>query len=300
MVFRIKKLGVSFIVTLFTITTFLLLVSGASHSNTYDTNAGTIVEIEAILDSIKPTDGLNEIEIRINLIELNAEALSLFDVEVEIKMGTLFSNTEVFDDNLTTVGQNLNTSSSFEYNSNWGNVDLEVRIRFNQLRQLVDRPVIDPFESEWFFFFSIRPRTFLDDNLWVILTGGCGAIAVAGTSLFFRGRLRSKVKIKQVPKKSKNLFLKFLEQANANQTREYKKTWKEFVVSLHKVNPNITSKSVHRLSTEMLHNTLGDMSQEIMLKLQITMDRRQKVIQTLSNILKKISSTSDTIISNLK
>jgi len=39
---------------------------------------------------------------------------------------------------------------------------------------------------------------------------------------------------------------------------------------------------------------------ELSLKLQILMDRRAKIIQTLSNILKKISQTSDTIIANIK
>jgi hypothetical protein len=35
-------------------------------------------------------------------------------------------------------------------------------------------------------------------------------------------------------------------------------------------------------------------------QLKLVMDRRAKVVQTLSNILKKMSTTSDTIVSNLK
>jgi hypothetical protein len=47
-------------------------------------------------------------------------------------------------------------------------------------------------------------------------------------------------------------------------------------------------------------DSLGGLSEELSLKLQILMDRRSKIIQTLSNILKKISQTSDSIISNIK
>jgi len=47
-------------------------------------------------------------------------------------------------------------------------------------------------------------------------------------------------------------------------------------------------------------DSLGGFSEELSLKLQILMDHRSKIIQTLSNILKKISQTSDSIISNIK
>lgn len=45
---------------------------------------------------------------------------------------------------------------------------------------------------------------------------------------------------------------------------------------------------------------INGLSEELSLKLQMLQDRRSKIIQTLSNILKKISQTSDTIISNIK
>jgi hypothetical protein len=36
------------------------------------------------------------------------------------------------------------------------------------------------------------------------------------------------------------------------------------------------------------------------LRLQMTMDRRSKIIQTLSNIMKKIGTTQETIVKNIK
>jgi hypothetical protein len=36
------------------------------------------------------------------------------------------------------------------------------------------------------------------------------------------------------------------------------------------------------------------------MRLQMTMDRRSKFISTLSNIMKKISTTQDTLVQNLK
>ncbi|MBL0131266.1 MAG: hypothetical protein IPP43_09260 [Chitinophagaceae bacterium] len=44
-------------------------------------------------------------------------------------------------------------------------------------------------------------------------------------------------------------------------------------------------------------NGLSEMSS---IRLQMTMDRRSKIISTLSNIMKKISKTQDSIIQNLK
>lgn len=47
-------------------------------------------------------------------------------------------------------------------------------------------------------------------------------------------------------------------------------------------------------------DTLGGISEEMSLRLQIQMERKQKVIQTLSNTIKNISDTSDSIMRNLK
>ncbi len=45
---------------------------------------------------------------------------------------------------------------------------------------------------------------------------------------------------------------------------------------------------------------LNEMSEMTSLRLQMTMDRRSKFIQTLSNIMKKISTTQETIVQNIK
>lgn len=52
--------------------------------------------------------------------------------------------------------------------------------------------------------------------------------------------------------------------------------------------------------TERQLDSLGELSDELSLKLQILMDRRSKLISTLSNILKKIAQTQDEVIQNIK
>jgi hypothetical protein len=47
-------------------------------------------------------------------------------------------------------------------------------------------------------------------------------------------------------------------------------------------------------------DSLSEMSEQQSLRLQMIMDRRSKMISTLSNIMKKISDTSSSIIQNLK
>ena len=298
--FREEKLLLSILIIFLTISTLSTFVSGATMTQTFDTNNGTIIEIIANADSVKLKNGLNEFEIVINLTELNSNAVSIFNLEIDYRLDTHFSNTEVISENLTQAGQTLNTFSSYEYDSAWEIVNLEMRIKFNQHRERDGNTIEDSYESDWLFFFALEPRTLLDDYLWVIIAGGSVAAVLAGTGMFLRGRMKSRIKRERLPKKSKDLFSKFIREASTKKTREYKKTWKEFVISLHKINPDITSKSVHRLSRDLLYDILGDYSEEQMLKLQIAMDNKDKMIKTLSNLLKKMKSTNEGLISNLK
>jgi len=45
---------------------------------------------------------------------------------------------------------------------------------------------------------------------------------------------------------------------------------------------------------------MSDMSQMTSLRLQMAVDRRSKLVETLSNIMKQISATNDTLVQNLK
>ena len=47
-------------------------------------------------------------------------------------------------------------------------------------------------------------------------------------------------------------------------------------------------------------DSMNDMSEMRSLRLQMTMDRRSKFISTLSNIMKKITNTQDTLVQNIK
>ncbi|MEN8118575.1 MAG: hypothetical protein ABFS16_16450 [Bacteroidota bacterium] len=47
-------------------------------------------------------------------------------------------------------------------------------------------------------------------------------------------------------------------------------------------------------------NNMNEMSEMTSLRLQMTMDRRSKFISTLSQIMKKISSTQDSLVQNIK
>jgi len=45
---------------------------------------------------------------------------------------------------------------------------------------------------------------------------------------------------------------------------------------------------------------MNEMSEMTSLRLQMTMDRRSKFIATISNIMKKISTTEKTLLKNIK
>jgi hypothetical protein len=53
-------------------------------------------------------------------------------------------------------------------------------------------------------------------------------------------------------------------------------------------------------SDQEQRDSMGDLSTETSVKMQMYLDRRSKFISTLSNLLKKMSETSDAIVSNLK
>ena len=65
---------------------------------------------------------------------------------------------------------------------------------------------------------------------------------------------------------------------------------------------NPTYGNLRTLQGELQHSldSMNEMSEMTSLRLQMTMDRRSKFIETLSNIMKKLSETSDSIVQNLK
>lgn len=79
---------------------------------------------------------------------------------------------------------------------------------------------------------------------------------------------------------------------------------------IHKEFPKISNKQTEMLMvytmgglTEDMKgklNGMHEMSEMTSLRLQMTMDRRSKFISTLSNIMKKISTTQDTLVQNIK
>lgn len=85
-------------------------------------------------------------------------------------------------------------------------------------------------------------------------------------------------------------------------TRRLKRPYPRFPLIKFKNTKTMNLAELEKYIDEMEtdYDTLGNLSDELSLKLQIQTERRQKIIQTLSNILKKISSTSDTLISNIK
>jgi hypothetical protein len=65
---------------------------------------------------------------------------------------------------------------------------------------------------------------------------------------------------------------------------------------------NLTYGQVGTIQTQLQNglNSLNEMSEMTSMRLQMAMDRRSKFVETLSNIMKKISDTSDSIVANLK
>jgi len=67
-------------------------------------------------------------------------------------------------------------------------------------------------------------------------------------------------------------------------------------------NPGLAISGLKLLLTDLKGNLdgLNEMSEMTSLRLQMTMDRRSKFIETLSNIMKKIGTTKETLVQNIK
>lgn len=79
---------------------------------------------------------------------------------------------------------------------------------------------------------------------------------------------------------------------------EYPKAPVTTVKDIGKMSRDELAEEIKRIETEL--NDFSDLSNTYALRLQMIMNRRSKVISTVSNILKKISATQDTIIQNIK
>lgn len=124
-------------------------------------------------------------------------------------------------------------------------------------------------------------------------------------------RARSKTKMRQ---ESKRLIKQPPTTESQRKARLVKKSPKMAVTRHLRIRypktPTINYKNTANMSPAELEkytedmekdlDSLGGLSEELSLKMQILTERRAKIIQTLSSILKKISQTSDAIISNIK
>jgi hypothetical protein len=68
------------------------------------------------------------------------------------------------------------------------------------------------------------------------------------------------------------------------------------------VPPHVTFANLQSLEDQLKQqlDSMNELSEMTSLRLQMMMDRRSKFISTLSNIMKKISTTQDTLVQNLK
>ncbi len=83
---------------------------------------------------------------------------------------------------------------------------------------------------------------------------------------------------------------------------QVQKTSPKNSVQLMRVSETPTYAELRHLELGLQSNqdSLADMSQVLQLKMQMAMDRRSKVMEALSNIMKKSSDTQSSVISNLK
>ena len=97
-----------------------------------------------------------------------------------------------------------------------------------------------------------------------------------------------------------------LVRSGVNATQKTQTARLQTTPNVTKVNTTVTAKAsvtdIKKVQDDMQakQESLNELSEQRSLKMQMYMDRRSKTMETLSNIMKKISETQDSIIQNMK
>ncbi len=137
----------------------LTSVQAATKTLNYDTATGTLYDIVISIDSTKVIDGNNTFFGMIRITDLSADTISIHHIQFFYRLGNYFEDNEMTIDTLTADGMASTAELTFEYNSTWGNVDLEVLIKFQEEVNDNGGVVTHYYETNWISIFTLKPSS---------------------------------------------------------------------------------------------------------------------------------------------
>ncbi len=137
----------------------LTQVNAASKYLEYDTASGTIYDIITTIDSTKIPDGNISFEVEIKIKNFSPDSVSIHNIQVFFRIEPYISDYGSTPDILTADGMSSTAAMMFEYNSSWGNVDLDILIKFQE-EVFHDPDIITHYyETNWINVFTLKPAS---------------------------------------------------------------------------------------------------------------------------------------------
>lgn len=164
----------------------------ASHSTQYYNTAGTRFTLKVTIDSVYPNDGSNSIYFETTLDQLRPDALDVHDLTVFFRVSSYFTDGGVLPA-LSYVGDESSGYSSFDYDSSWGDVNLQISVSWRE-----DIPLaIDPeWSVGWSTYFTLQTGSFISDNYYIFIIIAVIAVGLIGIAY---GVQRSKKQSQKPP-----------------------------------------------------------------------------------------------------
>jgi len=160
----------------------------ASESCQFHNIEGTRFTLKATINSVYPNDGENNIQFEATLNELRSDAYDVHDLYVSFRISSYDTGTTGLTP-LSYVGDYSFSSAYFSYNSEWGEVSLQISVEWKEDIPLTFDPV---WSSIWTTFFTLKPGNFLAQNYYIFIIMGVAIIAITvGISLFNRKNKQS-------------------------------------------------------------------------------------------------------------
>jgi hypothetical protein len=139
------------------ITFSLTQVNAASKSIEYDTASGTIYDIIVTIDSVKIPDGNNTFQVEIKIKDFGTDSQYIHEIQVFYRIEPYIADFGSTTDNLTANGMSGIVTLTFEYNSTWGNVDLDILIKFQEEVYHGLDLITHYYETNWIYIFTLKP-----------------------------------------------------------------------------------------------------------------------------------------------
>ena len=135
---------------------FLTSVQAASETFHYDTASGTLYDIIATIDSTKVEDGNNTFQVEIKITDLGPNSVYIHEIKVFFRIDPYITDYGSTTDNLTANGMSSIATLTFEYNSTWGNVELDILIKFQEEVYHGEDLITHYYETNWIYIFTLK------------------------------------------------------------------------------------------------------------------------------------------------